>query len=236
MDEVRVNPWDAEELGHLLRPGPAPIDPHDEPDPYRYLLALNWQRMRAVLHANKVESAREAFWQDWRSKRMPLGSEDWKQAMWEIAAEATACVQSLHTMEDSLAQLIDALIWPGEHDEDRIKPGIVARKLGREYPESGILKRMQALRESEEFRYIDAFCNKTKHVDPINTRHYMERMLGPELTVAEGIGFSDFSRFGQFYPSLSVDILCSEYRKKVFELVQAVLDEIASWLKGQSTG
>ncbi len=180
--------------------------------------SLIWQRIRAYTHTTDVLIALQ-FITDHKDEQQPItiSGERLRHAQWEIVSAAVACVHAVHTMVESVAQLINATLLPKPKSEGSVSMKAIRVDLEELIPKSQLTCKIDELLESQEFRYYHAFRIKIKH-----------RSLGPfNLYVGENVSdsqalsdvkFDGFSYGPRQYRSLPAYEVVTDYKEGILDL------------------
>ncbi|MFA6015456.1 MAG: hypothetical protein WC742_10350 [Gallionellaceae bacterium] len=95
------------------------------------------------------------------------GSEEQNRCIWEIGANVTACVQSLHAIADTFAYaMYHALGYKLKQSplaERKINIYSVMRALQQTHEHQSLLQEMALLVTGDDYIYLDALSNHSKH-------------------------------------------------------------------------
>jgi len=204
-----MNEWNFEELNKLCQQ-------KNIPESIVYQKSLEWRWRRADFHAEKAKE----IWAELFSKPVITQDSRFNEAVFSYEAHVEACIQSLHSMADMLAQIINVVILKNQFMED----GVYFKTLIGEMEKNGIAplvtNYMKKLLNHEVFQYIDAFCNTIKHRRLINSKFRAE--YGKDYRNESGIKFLQFNYKSKTYPETWGNDILEQYRFQMRELVTEV--------------
>ena len=178
-----------------------------------YATSLNWRYHRAKFHTEQAHN----IWKDLMAQSFTFGDEKYNVAEFSYEAYVEACVQSLHSMGDILGQIINILILAGHFTEDDASIKKVARHIGIIGAAPDVLIELNKLINSNDFCYIEAFCNTIKHRRLIKTEYRAE--YGGDYRNEEGLVFVEFNYKGVTYQKTWAKDIINKYREEIFKLV-----------------
>lgn len=151
------------------------------------------------------------------------GSEEQNRCIWEIGANVTACVQSLHAIADTFAYaMYHALgynLKPSPLSERNISINSVKHILQQTQEHQSLVQELALLVSGEDYAYLHALTNHSKHRSLIRTGMWGD-LTGkkPEPYTLE---FQEFS-YGKKYPRRSIlPFLQSEFDRQSLRIHEA---------------
>jgi hypothetical protein len=212
-----MSKWDFAELqDHCLKKGVA--------DSTIYQRSLGWRWARADFHAEKAQ----AVWKELYGASFSTHDPRFGAAWFSYEAHVEGCVYALHAMADILAQIINIVVLKSRLKEEDVAVRQLVKLLKSEPSASQVMASIQRLLDSDEYCYIDAFCNTVKHRRLLDTKFRAEDGIGTRNK--EGIKFLPFSYKGKTYPeSWGDDIL--EYRLRINDLVKEVVMSLTEFVR-----
>lgn len=198
-----------------------------------YLRSLSWQKARAMYHANHATYAAKQEYGP--SVVIRIYGKDWKEPHVSVVADTLGCIHALHEMADAIAQLLNILILEDQLPEYRVTFHRILEKL-KNRPRTPLFKAVLALSESNEFKYIDAFCNNVKHRFLIEHGRSVEVHV-PVLEIPappipkegfsiQGTKFESFKRDNHRFPELWAEDIYKGYRNRIISLVENIICEM----------
>jgi hypothetical protein len=184
---------------------------------------LVWRWQRTDYHAEKATEV----WSELMESAVILYGEDFNEAVFAQEAQVEACVQSLHAMGDILAQIINIVMLGGRFREDDVTLKRVARQ---EMP-TELSSVLNAFIQSNEYSYVEAFCNTIKHRRLIPSD--LRGEFGEGYRNEFGIRFNGFSYKGADYPETWASDIIDPYRTTIGVLVNEVGITINRLLQAQ---
>jgi hypothetical protein len=148
-------------------------------------------------------------------------SAEFQRASFQATAHITACLQNMHTVADLLGH---TLYYAFGMNLDPVKT-IEARKVGlhsvtRQLPEGALKKHLKILVKHDDFIYLSAITNHSKHRSIVKTNYSLD--LTGASAMSHGLKFSSFEYEGKIYPERWVrPTLESEYKRQA-EIVVSV--------------
>jgi hypothetical protein len=206
--------WSFEELRDLCRKRGIPNDSISTFS--TFATSLDWRYYRAKFHAEQAHN----ILKDLFAQSFAFGDEKYNEAEFSYEAYVEACVQSLHSMGDILSQIINILILGNHFSEDDVSIKRVARYMATKGLAPDVLIEINKLLNSNEFSFIEAFCNTIKHRRLIETKYRSE--YGGDYRNEEGLVFVEFNYKGVTYPKTWAKDIIDKYREEVFKLVVEV--------------
>ena len=130
--------------------------------PTKYCNSLMWHWYLADFHKEMAEEV----WNDLFKSPFSIGDENDKRlaiAWFKYEAYFVASIQSLHPMADTLDQIINIAFINPPLPEEKVKKTIISAKLNDIKSVASVKSSRDELYDSDEFNYINAFCNIIKH-------------------------------------------------------------------------
>jgi hypothetical protein len=152
------------------------------------------------------------------------GSEEQNRCILEIGANVTACVQSLHAIADTFAYAtyytLGYNLKPSPLSERRININSVKRALQQTQEHQSLLQEMAWLVSGDDYTYLDALANYSKHRSLIRTGLWAD-MTGKNLDTYT-LEFQDFIYDKVLLPRRSIlPFLQSELVRQSFRINEA---------------
>ena len=195
-----------------------------------YNITLDWKIKRAQYHADKVDE----YWKDVLKRALRSGMHTVTsrqsniQIMYFSAFEMEAMIQTLHSLGDVLAQMVNAAL-PENHrlTENKVNLKSMLSKV----PENSRLSvSLQNLLSSPEYKYIAAFCNTIKHRNLVDVDYYSYRdMIKREEQ--QGFRFQEFSYNSVSFKATLFDEIKNNYRNDFLDKIRRVGIELNNSLK-----
>jgi hypothetical protein len=190
-----------------------------------FATSLDWRYVRAKFHAEQAHN----IWKDLLGQSFAFGDEKYNKAEFSYEAYVEACVQSLHSMADILGQIINIVILQNHFSEDNVWLKRVAAYINNNGIAPDVLMELNKLINSNEFCYIEAFCNTIKHRRLIKTEYRVE--YGGDYRNEEGLVFVEFNYRAVAYPKTWAKDIIDKYREEIFNLVVEVGLKINEFVK-----
>lgn len=134
-----------------------------------YCHSVLWKAAAAGYHAEEYRRLNKALLEP------GLTSKEWRITRFEAACHAHACIWTLSSIPDILAQMINALFSFGMAERDRnIKPEVL-RELTALKGSGKMVKKVACLWKSREYEYIKDLANTVKHRKMVNVDWHIER-------------------------------------------------------------
>jgi hypothetical protein len=204
-----MSKWNLAELRELCRQ-------KNIPESAIYQNSLEWRWRQADFHAKKAQE----IWAELGAAPFTFGDQRYDEAVFSYDAYVVACVQALHSMVDILVQIINVVILETRFSESQVSAKRITEFMEKKGIGPQVTERMIELLNSYEFRYLDAFCNTSKHRRLINTRFRAE--YGGDYRNEAGMKFRQFDYKGITYPETwGCDVL-ERYRYHIGQLVTNV--------------
>jgi uncharacterized protein (DUF2336 family) len=165
---MKVKSWSFDELRELCRK--KGISEEVISRFSNFATSLDWRYHRAKFHAEQAHT----IWENLLSQSFTFGDEKYSEAEFSYEAFVEACVQSLHSMADILGQIINIVILQEHLSEDDVFIKKVAARMESTGVATIVLTELRKLLISNEFSYIEAFCNTIKHRRLIKTEYRIE--------------------------------------------------------------
>lgn len=212
--------WDFAELRRLCRA-------RKRPDPRTYTNALQWKCERADLHAKAAQLARKRL--------TPANTKVWVDSpaghKWQSVetAETEAAAQTLHSMGDLLAQILNCAVIPTPLAEDKVGLHRVRQESAKLANAGTLVRELDSLRKSPEWQYIEAFVNTIKHRHLLDTEYTItSRSAAAE---PQGIKFLQFTYNGRALPAAWAADITGPYRMRLFDLITNVGNATNAFLR-----
>jgi hypothetical protein len=182
------------------------------PETTIYQNSLEWRWQRADFHAEMANKV----WEDLFKSTFSTGDQRFRDSVFSYEANVEACVQSLHSLGDMLAQIINVVILKSHFGESQVSALRVARAI----VEPKILTPLNKFLGSYEFRYVDAFCNTIKHRRLIRSEFGAE--YGEDYRNETGIKFIQFNYGNTTYHETWGSDIVGEYRYVIRDRITQV--------------
>jgi hypothetical protein len=172
------------------------------------------------------------------AKAIRISSKKWRDVQFESEIESIACAHQVHTWMDLLLQIINCSMLNNCLHESRVGIRYIKSRLSSRGM-IDILGALNALENSPEYRYIHHFDNTHKHRRLLDTDYTITSRRG---IVQNGVRFKAFDfnvvRGGQVttvasYPITWAFNITNRYRKRVFELICDVVNEMIKYLRNE---
>lgn len=190
-----------------------------------FAISLDWRYVRAKFHAEQAHN----IWKDLLGQSFSFGDEKYNKAEFSYEAYVEACVQSLHSMADILGQIINIVILKNYFSENNVLLKRVAAYMKKNGIAPDVLMELNILLKSNEFCYIEAFCNTIKHRRLIETEYRVE--YGGDYRNEEGLVFIEFNYWDVTYPKTWAKDIIDKYREEIFSLIVGVGLKINNFIK-----
>ncbi len=172
------------------------------PETTVYQNSLDWRWRRADFHAEMANKV----WEDLFQSHFSTGDQRFRNVVFSYEANVEACIQSLHSLADILAQIINVVVLEARFGENDVSASIVVKAVVQ--PE--IFTPLNEFLKSYEFKYIDAFCNTIKHRRLIPSKFKAE--YGEDYRNESGIKFIQFDYRNTTYPETWGSDIIGKYR------------------------
>jgi len=215
--------WDFEELRKLSKE-------KNIPESTIYQNSLEWRWKRADFHAKKAQEA----WTELYKSSFTFGDQRYYEAVFSYEAHVEACIQSLDSMIDILAQIINIVILGSRFSEHQVSPGKIIKymqSMQNQKNTSYVLDSLKKLLDSGAFCYINAFCNTIKHRRLIKT--YIRAEYGDNYKNKSGIKFLEFHYKDATHPETWGDEILERYRYQLKDLLTYTGLNINKFLSGK---
>ncbi len=198
--------------------------------PEIYLLSLSWQHWKARYHAQKAQKV----WNEFKLARpggyeIGGGNKQWWETYQASASETEATVQALHAEADIIAQTVNQIILRRPLPEDNVSTSCVLDMLKSQNSAPNVVTKIEEFMSSEEFKYINAFCNTAKHRKLIRREWRAEAGEGTRNT--EGVRFLTFSYRGVILQKTWASDINGPYRKTLEKFVGEIGNAIIGHLR-----
>ncbi len=182
-----------------------------------YILSFYWKTWRIEYHSRIAKKIMHNAFPD--HSVMDVTSNYFTKSVEESAAEYEAAFQTMHSLGDILAQIVNlAILRSNAIDEDVVSlPSVLERiKNTRK-----VYDPLESFKSSSEFAYISAFCNTIKH------RKLLEKKYPTAITsngdITEGVRFEKFQYNGKWYNPIFGEKVTKKYFKGIKALICNVL-------------
>ncbi|MEJ5280760.1 hypothetical protein WH299_15960 [Pseudomonas sp. MYb541] len=144
-----------------------------------------------------------------------------QKASFQAAAHITACLQSMHTVADLLSHTLYYAFGMNLDPSKTIEAHKIGiRSVSRNLPEGELKRHLKTLVEHDDFIYLSAITNHSKHRSVVKTNYSLDCTGDSEMP--HGLKFSRFEYGGEIYPERWVTpTLESEYKRQA-EIVVSV--------------
>lgn len=180
-----------------------------------YQSSLHWRWHRAVYHADTATG----IWSDFM-KSGSFGDERTYEAVFSYEAQVEACVQSLHSMADILAQIINVTILRSRLREENVSIKNVVREMKRASIATDVTTRVKHLLDDDVFDYVEAFCNTIKHRRLIKAIPRLE--YGGSARNENGVVFEEFTYKNKLHPQTWGSDILGKYRTRLLDLITEI--------------
>lgn len=190
----------------------------------KFATSLDWRYARAKFHGEQADK----IWKDLFAQSFTFGDEKYSVAEFSYEAYVEACIQSLHSMGDILGQIINIILL-GEHfSEDQVSLYKVTEFMINNGIAPDIIDEINKLICSDEFCYVDAFCNTIKHRRIIKSQFNNEYK---DKYYKLGLVFNEFHYRNRAYPETWGDDIIEKFRKHIISKVIGVGLKINNFVK-----
>jgi len=199
------------------------------PDSKIYREALEWKRWRASYHAKQYERYQKRL-----DKLFPPQHKrdinKWICLREASEAHVEAAAQALHSMADILAQIINKAVLRGDFKERDVSlSSAFVEKLEKKAGAHKIVAALDKLRNSAEFRYINAFVNTIKHRRLLETTYHLEYGQGKRNEKA--VCFQKFEYNGDCYGFTWATDIVGLYKSRIVELICEIGNAVNEYLR-----
>ncbi|MBA7632124.1 hypothetical protein ES703_39666 [subsurface metagenome] len=200
------------------------------PDSKIYQEALLWKQQRASYHAEQYHKMwRELFSSLGKMGEIKVGGQVWNEAQFASEAHAEAAAQTLHSMADILAQIINKAVLYDGFPEDKVTLYRIVGKLKKQDSAHKIVAAIDKFRNSAEFRYIDAFVNTIKHRRLLDRSYHLE--YGENTRNEQAVCFQEFEYKGHRYRFTWATDIIGPYKSRIFELIIEIGNAVNEYLR-----
>ncbi len=217
--------WDLKELRELCKN--KGITPPDE-----YIESLAFKKHRAIYHADKSKQIISQYFDDY-GPMINMNNETHMRgldrAWFEATCEAEASLQSMHSMADILAQIINSVLIKKPLVEKEVTLRKIFKKLTEQIIWNKLYDKIQTFIGSDEFTYIDAFVNTIKHRKLIKSGFRAEG--GINTRNDHGVTIQGFKYNDKMFDTKWVKDLFDNYYIKIFSMIVEIGTEINVCLK-----
>jgi hypothetical protein len=201
--------WSFAELRKLCEGKGIPVAPI-------YQNSLDWRWKRADYHADTASK----IWSDLFKGSLTLVDQLCYEAFFSYEAHVESCVQSLHSLADILAQIINVIVLRGKFKEDDVSIKIVVEIMEREGIAPDVARSSRQLLDDNILNYIEAFSNTIKHRRLIKTNFRAE--YGENARNESGLLFEQFVFKGNTYPQTWGSDILEKYRFHMLNLITEI--------------
>ena len=181
-----------------------------------YQNSLDWRWKRADYHAD----AASKIWSDLFKESFSFVDQRCYEAIFSYEAQIESCVQSLHSLADILAQIINVVVLRSKLQEDHVSIKRVVEIMEREGIAPDVARSTRHLLDDKLFNYIDAFCNTIKHRRLIKTNFRAE--YGGNARNESGLLFEEFIFKGNTYPQTWGSDILEKHRFHLLNLITEI--------------
>ncbi|MFA5276699.1 MAG: hypothetical protein WC417_07400 [Candidatus Omnitrophota bacterium] len=193
-----------------------------------YLYTIHWKKWRTEFH---IEQSDHIWAELFKLPVVSASDEPFQKALESAQAEAEATVQTLHAIGDILAQAVNLTIFgPVALSEDNVSLHNVLKKIREQGAAPKVEQALISFKSSNEFKYVDAFCNTVKHRKLIDVFYHFHADIKND-TLQEGIKFKEFSYKGDSFPAIWFDSVSKEFKLTIYDLLCDVGLAINEFLK-----
>ncbi len=186
------------------------------PDSTLYQNSLGWRWKRTDFHADKANEV----WAELFMKSFTFVDQRCYEAIFSYEAHVESCVQSLHSMADILAQIINVIILGNEFPEHLVSIKKVLKSMEDKNAAPRVVESTRKLLADNVFNYIEAFCNTIKHRRLIKTDFRAE--YGENARNESGLRFQEFTYKGSNFPQTWGSDILKKYRFHIHQLITEV--------------
>lgn len=138
-------------------------------------------------------------------------------------------MQAINAEADIIGQVVNKIMLRNPLPETDVHYFTVLSMLRNQSPIHNLVIAMEEFIASNEFKYIRAFCNTSKHRNLIEKEYRIES--GVETAYTEGIRFRTFCYGNHRFPITWASSINGPYRKRLEEFVKkigdAIIDDLA---------
>lgn len=186
------------------------------PDLSVHLAALSWRWKRGDFHSDMAAEA----WNSLLRQSFTVGDSVFRKHVFAYEAHVEACVCCLNSLSDLLAQVINDVVLNRQLPEHQVGMKRVIDEMGSVNRAREVRNRSKTLIGSDEFGYVEAFCNTLKHRLLVKTDFHGE--FGGEYKNELGIRFQSFEYKGRTWPVTWGSDILGNLRAKIAELVVGI--------------
>lgn len=163
------------------------------------------------------------------NKKIIMGELKFEKAMEECKEYTISATLNLHSMSDTLAQIINQTILNIPLPENDVSLQRIEDQIDNNTQEGINLKNtIDIFIKSPEFQYINAFANTYKHIKVI--KRYFRAEYGKTTRNEQGIVFRSFCYKNRSYnDTWAIDVL-GPYKKKIFGYISDIGNSINKYL------
>ncbi len=197
--------------------------------PEIYIRSLSWQQWKAEYHAQRAEE----IWIEFKSAHtggyaIAGSNRQWWKAYYTSAAETEATVHAINAEADIIAQVINKVMLRNPVPETNVAYSDILRRLRNQSPTCSVATAMEEFIDSDEFKYIRAFCNTSKHRNLVEKEYRFEGGVATAYT--EGMRFKAFRYRNDSFQITWASSINGPYRETLEEFVQKIGDAIIDYL------
>jgi len=183
------------------------------PDPTEHLIALSWRWKRGDFHADMATE----MWNDLLGQSFTVGDNVYQEHVFAYEAHVEACVCCLHSLSDLIAQVINDVVLNRQLGEHNVSMHQVISLMDSQGVADEVQNRSETFTASNEFGYVEAFCNTLKHRLLVKADFHGE--FGGEYRNEMGIRFQSFRCKGRLWPMTWGSDILRDKRAEIAELV-----------------
>ncbi len=203
---------------------------HGLPDSTIYQNSLQWKLRRTRYHAKKSRAVWDKLDQIVSQKgSVAVGDREWQEVEFASAAEAEAAAQVVHSMGDTLAQILNLALLKPSLSEEEVYLGKVQDSLRSQSRYASIVSRVKELKACTYFQYIDAFVNTIKHRRLLDTDYHAEGGEGTRKD--QSVRFLPFQYKGRAYPTTWANDITDSYIQAVTSRICDVGNSLNDYLR-----
>jgi len=199
-------------------------------DSMAYQNSLEWKRWRVEYHAERAQKVWSELDQLVKAKgQIVVGGQEWSETEFASTAETEAAAQTLYSMADVLAQIVNKALLKTLLSEAQVSLGKVCETLKKRNCAPIVVSKIESLQNSKEFGYLNAFVNTLKHQHLLDRDYRAE--AGEGTRNEEGIRFKAFTYKERSYSTVWASDILDGYKKKIADLICAVGNAVNDYLR-----
>lgn len=208
--EIKMATWKIKELRDRLR---KKLDLESFNQACRFLTSLDWKIRAEKYHTRVAEQAFSEHYQDSEitvEKALKLAfaraDDGVKFAYCQSVREfnLVAAVSVSHTTPELFSQLLAVLFFPKQFNVHKV----TIEKVVTQLPEGELKSKFQEIMLSQEYDYLKAFTNMSKHISLVIPEYH----ISFEESEYHGVSFKDFDYRNRKYKSKRDEELLDELR------------------------